>query len=358
MEKQFSSQLLNISNECNMVGKVVDSEVVIEDQSEATRNYSKGNFGTMKRGTLHLHFIEASFLVEMGRIEVKKDGKQLSLQTVMNYALPLHKNFEIDYLVFRDLRQRGYVVKICDEGFELYPRGGAPPSSSPVHLVKAISERTPFHLSYLLEWMKETKNKALLIGIGDEEGDLTYYSVKFFRMRGKMKEEDSYKGNITLLHDRCMVWDEVLAEKIQKNHIGRIFEKGSTQISLTEAAYLAEKGAIVMKDGRKKLLKTFLKHAKKIQPDIEIRLRVYTHLWQRGLIPKTGYKFGSHFRVYREDPDKGHAPYLVHVLPIDYASTWTEISRAIRLAHSVRKQMVFACVGDNIDFIRLKRVTP
>ena len=341
-----------------MAGKLIDSGVVIENQSEATRNYNKGYFGIMKGNKLHLHLIEASFLVEMKRIEVEKEGKRLSLQDLMNYAISKHKNFEIDYLVFRDLRQRGYVVKICDEGFDLYPRGGAPPSAPPIHLVKAISERSPFHLSHLLKWLEEIKNKALLIGIGDEEGDLTYYSAKFFRLRGKMKEEEAYEGEITLLHDRCMVWDASLAKKIQKNFIGRVFGEGSVQISLTEAVYLAEKGATIIRNGRKTSLKTFFKHAKKIQPDIEMRLRVYKHLWQKGLIPKTGYKFGSHFRVYREEPDKGHAPYLVHVLPIDYVSTWTEISRAVRLAHSVRKQMVFACVGENVDFIRLKRVTP
>lgn len=341
-----------------MAGKVLDDEVVIEDRSEATRNYNKGYFGTMKGGKLHLHLIEASFLVEMKRIEVEKEGKRLSLQDLMNYAISLHKNFEIDYLVFRDLRQRGYVVKICDEGFDLYPRGGSPSSTSPAYLVKAISERSPFLLSHLSKWIEETKNKALLIGIGDEEGDLTYYSAKFFRMRGKMKEEEAYEGEITLLHDRCMVWDELLAKKIQKNFIGRVFGEASIQISLTEAAYLAEKGATIIKNGRKISIKTFFKHAKKIQPDIEMRFDVYRHLWQKGLIPKTGYKFGSHFRVYRENPDKGHAPYLVHVLPSNYISTWTEISRAVRLAHSVRKQMVFASVGENIDFIRLKRVTP
>lgn len=341
-----------------MTGKITDGKVVIEEQSEATKTYNKGYFGSMKKNELYLHLIESSFLVEMGRIEVEKNGKLLSLQNIMNYAISLHQNFEIDYLVFRDLRQRGYIVKICDEGFELFPRGETPPSADPSHLVKAISERTPFILSDLLGWMNHTKNRALLIGIGDEEGDLTYYHAKFFRMKGKIKEADAYEGNITLLHDRCMVWDKTLAESIQKNYIGRIFEKGSAQISLMEAAYLADKGATVIKNNRKKSFHTFLKHATHIQPDIQKRLSVYKHLWQRGLIPKTGYKFGSHFRVYRTNPDEGHAPYLVHVLPIDYVSTWTEISRAVRLAHSVRKQMVFACVGDTIKFIRLKRVTP
>jgi len=53
-----------------MAGKLLDDEVVIENQSEATKNYNKGYFGIMKGNKLHLHLIEASFLLEMRRIEV------------------------------------------------------------------------------------------------------------------------------------------------------------------------------------------------------------------------------------------------------------------------------------------------
>ena len=56
-------------------------------------------------------------------------------------------------------------------------------------------------------------------------------------------------------------------------------------------------------------------------------------------------------------PEKTHAPYLIHVVDKSYEATWAEISRAVRLAHSVKKEMLF-CIADELKYLRLKRVTP
>lgn len=341
-----------------MAGKISDNEVVVENPSEAIRNYNKGYFGRMVGETLHLHILEASFLMEAGRLKIEKNGKKVNLNELMDYGMAVYPNLEISYLVFRDLRQRGYVARISEDGLDLYPRGGAPHSHSPIYLVKAISERSPFSISQISEWIRGLNKKRLMLGITDEDGDLTYYSVKFFRMRGKMVKEEEYHGKITLLGDRSLVWDDALSEKLQKNFIGRTFEEGVVQLSLIETAYVAEKGAEIFRGKKKQSFGNFIKYAKKIQPDIERRLYVYKDLRSSGLVPKTGFKFGSHFRVYREQLGEGHAPYLVHVIPENYKSTWTEVSRAIRLANSVRKQMIFARVGDGIEYIRPKRLTP
>ncbi len=343
-----------------MAGKICGSEVVVENPSEAIRNYNKGYFGRMMKETLHLHLIEASFLVEIGRIEIEKEGRKVDLNELMSHGMAVHPNFEISYLVFRELRQRGYVVKFSEneDGLDLYPRGGAPHSHSPLHHVISISERSPFSISQVSEWIRGLSKKKLILGIVDEESDLTYYSVKFFRMRSKVEEPESYQGKIAVMGDRSMVWDEELSKKLRENFMGRAFEENVVQLSLMETAYLAEKGADVFRGKKKISLKSFIKYAKKIQPDVERRLCVYRDLRGNGLIPKTGFKFGSHFRVYREQIGEGHAPYLVHVIPKNYISTWTEISRAVRLANSVRKQMIFARVGDGIEYIRLKRMTP
>jgi tRNA-intron endonuclease len=66
-----------------------------------------------------------------------------------------------------------------------------------------------------------------------------------------------------------------------------------------------------------------------------------------------------HFRVYTKKPDVTHAEYLVHVVDKKFKSVWAEISRAVRLAHSVNKEIVFARIdGKVIDYIRLGRLRP
>jgi len=84
-------------------------------------------------------------------------------------------------------------------------------------------------------------------------------------------------------------------------------------------------------------LSAFKKKAEQIQPDFELRLRAYDDLRRRGLVVKTGFKYGSHFRVYDGSPDGHHSKYLVHAVHWDYRTIWPEISRAVRLAHGVKR---------------------
>lgn len=341
-----------------MPGHLQESKVIVDEQSEATRHYNKGYFGRMDRGTLHLDIIEAAFLVESERLEVFRDGHSMSLQELMLHGIQQDPAFEIRYLVYRDLRQRGYVADTNEQAMNLYPRGGAPHSHEPDFLVKALSERSPFSIKSIAMLLHTLQRRRLMVGIVDEEGDLTYYYVKFFRMQGRLEEHGSYEGVITLLGDRSMVWDAALACELQEQYVGRTFGDNAVQLSLMETAYLAEKGATIHRNGQEMSYEAFMDHARGVQPDIERRLLAYKNIRSKGLVPKTGFKFGSHFRVYRRPIGEGHAPYLIHVLPEDFTSTWTEVSRAVRLANSVRKEMIFARVGDGIEYIRLKRITP
>lgn len=341
-----------------MAGRIAGSEVIVDEQSEATRHYNKGYFGRMEGSMLHLDIIEATFLVESERLEVLQDDQPTSLQELMLHGIRQDPAFEIRYLVYRDLRQRGYVVDTNEQAMNLYPRGGAPHSHEPDFLVKALSERAPFSIRSIAMLLHALQRRRLMVGIVDEEGDLTYYYVKFFRLQGTMEEHGSYQGVITLLGDRSMVWDAALTSQLQEQHVGRTFGDNVVQLSLMETAYLAEKGATVHRNGEALSFDAFLDHAREIQPDIERRLVAYKSIRSKGLVPKTGFKFGSHFRVYRRPIGEGHAPYLIHVLPEDFTSTWTEISRAVRLANSVRKEMIFAPVGEGVEYIRLKRITP
>ncbi|KAA0009363.1 MAG: tRNA-intron lyase [Thermoplasmata archaeon] len=335
-----------------MVGKIIGDKVILEGK-EASKNYNKGCFGILN-GKLTLHLVEACYLLEKERIEVGKGRKKISLHELMQYAVDNIPEFEIKYLVYRDLRERGYVVRMGND-FLLYERGKRPPAE-PAFLVKAVSERATFSIKDVSSWIDEAGEKALLIGIVDEEGDITYYLTKIFSMSGKVNESE-YEGEITILHDRSIVFDENLMEELRKGFIGRDFGK-YVELSLMETAYLAEKGAKILKNREEMDKKEFLTHVIEIQPDIKGRLKVYKDLRKKGLLPKTGFKFGSHFRVYTHAPHNTHAPYLVHVVRSSYKATWAEISRAIRLAHSVKKEMVFAMVGKKIKYIRLKRITP
>jgi len=55
-------------------------------------------------------------------------------------------------------------------------------------------------------------------------------------------------------------------------------------------------------------------------------------------------KYGADFTVYREGPGIEHAPYVLHVYEINHALEPTDIIRAGRLSHSVKKTFIIATV--------------
>lgn len=336
-----------------MVADLIDDKSIIRDKSEGNRIYNKGCFGEFK-DHFCLDLIESCYLLEKNRIVIKKNGKKINLKKFITHAMSFMPDFEIKYLVYRDMRERGYVVRTNDD-FLVYSRGKKPPSKAAFTL-KTISERYPFSIKDIMMFISKTKLK-LLLGIVDEEGDVTYYLAKFFDLSGEM-DEMTFEGKIVLINDRSITWDEQLIQKLRDSHIGKDF--GSyVQLSLTETAYLLDAGAKVIKNKRLTSKKRFIEHAQKIQPDIADRLTAFISLRKLQLLPKTGFKFGSHFRVYREDPEISHAPYLVHVVKKSYKATWAEVSRAVRLAHSVKKEMLFCIINrDEVNYLRLKRITP
>jgi tRNA-intron endonuclease len=80
------------------------------------------------------------------------------------------------------------------------------------------------------------------------------------------------------------------------------------------------------------------------------------------VVPKTGFKFGADFRTYADVEhveELGHSELLVRVLPWSSVRSPREVALDVRLAHGVRKRMVFALVdGDDIGWVSVSRLTP
>lgn len=118
------------------------------------------------------------------------------------------------------------------------------------------------------------------------------------------------------------------------------------ELSLLEALYLVEKGRIRVKDaeGNEVGPESLRQLALETYENFDEVYAVYKDLREKGLVVKSGMKFGATFVVYRLGPGLEHAPFLVHVLPYDSELDPIEIVRAGRLSHSVRKKFVVAYV--------------
>ncbi len=350
-----------------MPGELSDDHVLVNDPAEASALYNRGYFGTPRSGgALELDLLEAVYLVEADRLEVRRGGRRVSARDLYRAAGAAVPSFEIRYLVYRDLRQRGYVVE-SREGpvdFQVYPRGGAPRKTPSKYWVRALSERAVFDLAELLERAKEAAGvrKTLLLGLVDEESDLTYYGVREAHPHGSQAiGVPKERIVIHFLGDRAVVIDEVEARALHEaGFFGKMVGR-RLQLSLLETAFLLKAGTAEVRNAetdRPIRLARLVKEAKAIQPDFDLRLRAYEDLTARGVISKTGFKYGSHFRAYEGDPESHHAKYLVHVVPKGHRGAWPEISRAVRLAHGVKKQILFGEVGSDVRYVKLERVRP
>lgn len=338
-----------------------EGHVIVDDQAEANRLYNKGFAGNPQRGgALRLSLIEAARLVEEERLEVKaRDGSDetLSFRDLLQQAVALEPGAEIPLLAYRDLRGRGYVSRHANKrslDFLVWERGEAPPSAGPAWLVGAINERAPVEVATLQKWLVEAHEEQteLVLFVVDEEGDLTHYLVSEADPQGAAPAfPQSGRIEGVLLRDRVMVWDENQAQVLREARFMGRSVPGGLQLSLVEAAALIQAGILECPG--------FQPQATTVEPDLALRTRAYQDLAKRGLWVKTGYKFGAHFRVYDAHPEASHAPWLVDAVGPDWKGTWPQISRAVRLAHSVRKRFLLSVVeGERVQHIMIERLRP
>lgn len=357
------------------IAKLTDDSVIIEDQKSANRFYNRGYYGTPESGgTLRLELIEAYYLLDEKKIRIVNKNRDFDLEDLLTHITKLEPTFEIKYIVYRDLRTRGNIVKPSNiTDFVIYGETSGASKSLSKRKIKywslAVSERAQFRVSEFCEILQTADNtrKDLIAAVVDEEGDITYYKVSSATPKGKVKRRKWKKiisESAVLVEDRVMLWDPILISELRNIGFYGNFIGSSLQLSLIESAFLLEQNILMIKlakTRRKLTLKQFLKIARKLQLDFDRRLTVYRELKSRNLIVKTGFKYGAHFRVYEGDPNYDHSESLVHSVPANFEASWEEISRAVRLAQGVRKAMLFGRVLDEnegIEYINVERIKP
>ena len=330
--------------------------VLLADEKEANSLYNKGAFGVPQSGgALLLDLVEALYLVEHNRLAVEgEDAASLLLR-----ASVAERDFEVRYIVYRDLRNRTFTVKPSNlTDFNVYARGALPGKSPSTHLVRCVSERGSLDGAVLLDEVARAKKhqKTLLVALVDEEGDLTYYEATEPTLSSDATALPGFTADAHFLEDRVVVTDPdqrraLFAEGFFGRDVGL-----AHQLSLPEAVYLADAGKLRVRNAQNDgaIAPSALRHlATQLEPEFPIRLALYQSLRRRGLVVKTGFKFGTHFRVYTGAPDEEHAPYLVHALPAERRVAWPEVAGFVRLAHGVRKRLFFAVPTGGDDAFRL-----
>jgi tRNA-intron endonuclease len=305
----------------------------VSDPVQATRLYQKGFVGEPQPGnTLRLSLVEAAWLCTQERLDIPGGAAALLAKGAAQGS-----RTEVAFLAYSDLRSRGLVVRHHGDGFRVWPRGDGPPKEHEYDVTVAAEGDSVDGASLLAA----ARGKGLL-AVVDEDGAVTHYKVEAEEPHGEVPPGPLPKAKGVLLADRVLVEDAGTAkEYAQREFLGTPSPAGLV-LSLAEAKALQDRGALTVAG-----LERRKAHG----------LDVYTALREAGVVVKSGFRFGTHFRAYAGDPEEGHALWLIQCLAEGETLHWSELSRAIRLAHGVRKRFLVA-VGSPPTFVALSWFKP
>lgn len=292
-------------------------KVIAEDQS--TKDIlQKGFIGeyTKDKKVLNLSVFEALYLIDVRNGVCTSNGAEISF----NELAARHwkeKKFIAKYLTYKDWRERGLVVKDPDSRHK-------EPNKTPV---KAYPSSRMHLQKYSL---KGTFFKTdLTTVLESKEGDKEIYESGWFGQYGSYKASDRGRLN---------------------------------KLDAYETVFLIENGLLHVGNSSKAEI---IRQATQARKEFNSLYEVYKDWRQRGYVIKTGFKFGTHFRVYfpgakpikKDEKDWIHSKHVIQVFPRESKLLISEWARAIRVAHSVRKTFILAVPGRkeakkvNIDFL-------
>lgn len=161
-------------------------EIVSSNTSEAHMLFKKSSFGEKIDEKIHYSLPETLFLVEKGKVEVFVGKKKIATKELMDKFRRIDKRIQIKYPVFKDLREKGYVVKTAlkfGADFRVYEKGAKPGEKHAKWVVFADheSKRLTWHEFAAKNRVAHSTKKNLLLAIVDEENSITYYEVSWLK---------------------------------------------------------------------------------------------------------------------------------------------------------------------------------
>ncbi|UCF45132.1 MAG: tRNA-intron lyase [Candidatus Bathyarchaeota archaeon] len=163
------------------IGVIMESGVRIAEKSSIDQLSQRG-YGMAENDVLTLAFYEALYLLDKGLLEVEDENtKEVDFQGLLQCYEKTNENAWVNYLVYRDLRSRGYVVR---EGFgagidfRIYERG-AYGKDTASYLVLGTQEGKPLPVNDLAATLRQcqSQKKELILAVMNRRGEIVYYSV-------------------------------------------------------------------------------------------------------------------------------------------------------------------------------------
>jgi tRNA-intron endonuclease len=160
---------------------------VSSNDADAMKLFSSQRFGEKIGEKIFYSLSEALYLLDEKKLFLlDANDKKIYRESAVKKFQTLDKNFKNKYLVFTDLRKKGYVLKSAlkfGADFRVYEKGRTVGEDHSKWILYATSENER------LKWqdfsaknrVAHSTKKKLLIAVVDEEGDVSYYESSWIK---------------------------------------------------------------------------------------------------------------------------------------------------------------------------------
>lgn len=166
-------------------GRLSENGVYIVSVKGKSELEEKG-YGDVKDKKLYLKDYETLFLIYSGRLKVRKGRSIITLDDMVEFALRRDPDAWTKFLIYRDLRSRGYVAK---EGFgfgvdfRVYSRGEfrVKPAKYVVSGLDQGREITVKNMSKSVDQISRM-GKEPIVAVIESRGEVIYYKISRERL--------------------------------------------------------------------------------------------------------------------------------------------------------------------------------
>lgn len=280
---------------------------VYADQKESVEKLRSNWFGKSKEGKIFLSPEEVLYLINFQNAVVKEKSKVVSFNEITSYYIKNNPRLFIKCNAFRDWRDRGLIIKRVEE------------VKLPKLKQKNLEKRYPIKplrlekINMLAYWYPES-----------------FFSIITDASVGKQLFEQQWFGQFG----------------VYKQERGTLLK-----LDFLETIFLAKHFDLEVLDVEKDKKLTAEKILNQVISKREFAKALYEIYedWRlKGYVVKTGFKFGSHFRIYfptatpllGEKEEYVHSKHVLHVFPKEQKLLISEWARAVRVAHGVKKTFI------------------
>lgn len=170
--------------EPNIEGTLLDDHVIISNKEMQNQLESKG-YGETRQGKFLLKPFEVLYFLFYKKLDLSRGKKKIGFEQMLSVCSKIDENALTKFLIYRDLRIRGYAVKDgfgFGSDFRVYERGQFGEKGAK-YLVFGLSEGKQENIGTLQKNIEEiTKmGKEPILAVIERRGEVIYYKISHVR---------------------------------------------------------------------------------------------------------------------------------------------------------------------------------